>query len=371
MLGLLVTSVAVGIATFASIYAEKFALDRVALINEKDARFHNELVFSRVGQALSNNAVLCREADMSCRWNSDDSRLDHQPKQYGLKSLSSSSDKSFRFESENCLPIEDAMDVSNCKTFKAEGEIRIASIQELIDNKLIQDTRWTSAQGGSTSTSMDDTDHYGAVITVKSKYMTAGGKVQDFVTTGFIRRPRSVVKIFEGKALCEETCHVPEGETRTEAMCYGRVKTLRGEKNAAKMRGLAIFNEGPGYALDLQLKRQFAPHPAFASDVTEREKAPAVIYDNKGAGLAPGMRIDNIADSDLPCAHRTVPTSRTSTTGGGVTVSYGTSSIPTGSAAYSFSKVTPANMMSVGQASGGVPAMETHVHTVIRVRGQN
>ena len=391
---------AVGIAVGTAMLVENISLDRKATVSEGDARFLNEIVFSRAGQAIAASALLCSDVSKSaarCFWNTDN---DHKLADYGFsKMVVNEAEKSLEFPATSCLPLNpESGDTSRCKAVESKVSVKLVDLNQLAqEGVLLKETLSTSE-----SQAADGWDHYGILITVTTPYQGMGGTSDktDYVSTAIVRRPRAIVKFEPGRAECTPTCQVPTGKTRVDAMCYGPIEVEAGATNYASIEGMKVRNEGPGYIYSLDVNREFdrannlANVSSSAGFNLGKEKVFGFGDADARGGLAPGIEVP-VTDAAMPCLHETVVHnhsvvstqmvlagfngSSTSHVASTSSTSYNgvNNSRPSGKANYSLSGILPRNALrldSMGQAVPSTQSTQTNVHyyqTVIYYRGQN
>jgi hypothetical protein len=360
--------------SFVAAYVLKGSEEKLVRMSQADAKFLNELVFSRVGQAVAATALLCDERNMKCKWNSDP-RLNLVSKNFGFSDLREEGN-TLKFDAASCLPADpEKADFSQCVEKESTVSLRIQSLEQMKD---LQIFNWSGTS---------DTDVYGILISIETAYESSdSNNNENFVSNAIIRRPRFFAYIEPGSGECLPTCHVPLGQTRVDAMCYGPVGMQRGQTNLAEISGLTVRNDGPGYIYALNIERGFSPNPAVVNStgLSSGITKPTSVF-NINEGLAPGAEAV-FNDNTLECAHETINRSYTFTStvnagfnGVSSSTSYSSSynpnsSTPTGTADYRFASVAPSNALFLDQQGAAVPSTQTintTVHTVIVYRGQN
>ncbi|MBP7844844.1 MAG: hypothetical protein KA116_08510 [Proteobacteria bacterium] len=349
-----------------AVYVMNSSKEKSVRMSQSDARFINDVVFSRVGQAVAATAIICDEADGMCKWNPGNSTLKFDAKDFGFKNVKEdSSSKTLSFTITSCLPGDpEKADFAACIEKNSEVKLQLSDLNKLKDLKVLN---WSNT---------DDKDFYGILISVDTEYNSVDtDKDEKFVSNAVIRRPRYFALIEAGQGECSPTCHVPDGQTRSEALCFGQVKVVQGAHNMAKVPNMTITNLGPGYMNRLTVSRQFTPNnsilPPGAQIPALSAKQDIFSYSN---GLSPGAET-TFEDTGLQCAHWTSSTTTVIThagfNGSSTTSSYDPNSTrPTGTADYEFSKVSPANALFLGQDGTSVPSTHTAYSTIVYV-GQN
>ncbi len=351
-----------------AVYVMNSSKEKSVRMSQADARFINDMVFSRVGQAVAASAIICDEADGLCKWN-DDPRLKFEAKNFGFKDLKiDNSSKTLSFIISSCLPSDpEKADFSTCVEKESEVKFQLSDLNKLKDLKILN---W-SADPNNT-----DKDYYGILISVNTSYNSVDtNKDESFVSNAVIRRPRFFLHIESGVGECLPTCHVPDGQTRSEALCFGKVKVVQGQNNMAKVSNLTVTNDGPGYLHRFNISRKFSRNTAVA----ETASLPPSLLQSKeifsnNTGMSPGTSL-SFDDNTLECVHWTSNVTIIEESGSdfyGVFTTYDpNSSVSTGSADYSFSKVEPQNPLFLGQYGTTVPSTKTEFLTLIYYRGQN
>ncbi|MBP7845479.1 MAG: hypothetical protein KA116_11780 [Proteobacteria bacterium] len=412
----MVSGMGIAVLTALVSYIIKSNEDKIAMMNEADAKFLNEMSFARVGQAISETAILCSELKNKCVWNSDTQQA-FTKDQFGFDDWTNSGTKA-QFKVLNCLPtrndvVEGSGTVANpsltkCEKYNSSIQLEMMSIQDAMDSEILK-----KDSSGATASSTDN-DNYVVAIRVETKFISgSNGKEQSFVSSALIRRPRSFVSIIPGRAQCKPTCPIPNGQTREEAMCYGPIGLIVGATNLALVSNFQIRNDGPGYLYRSGLKRIFIKNPALVADtgISAASANPTnipIIDSGTGedAELAPGR--EQTFTDNIECAHETlvhnhevVTTSNVSQTithagfDGVATssdTSYGQTTYqstftpngekPTGNAVYTVdaAKIVPNNFLQLDSEGATIPSTQTdidvtvHKHittTTITYLGQN
>ncbi len=386
MMAVLVSAVAIGLVVAISKYSQMAGGKRQAVINENSSRLINEIVISRVGQALASTAILCSEMKKQCYWN--EQLPDTKPTDFQFTSVKEKG-TSLLLGVETCLPsFTQTVTFDNCKKVSSDVEIRFTGIEGLKQAKLIT--------GEQSST---DQDSYAALVSVSTGFLEASGQTRDFTSSSVIRRPRPYLRVEPTAGACKPTCALSDGN-KSQDFCYGRLKIVNnnGKDVTNSKVQYTVYNDGPGHLYHFQIKRSFTPNPTI--NATKSALPDSVVYDSasderingkgssKKMGLAAGESLQ-IVDAGLPCydekTYQTVVNVFTRQGGNHDGINTGqvlavydasvsssarefaTNSRPSGEAEYSFAMVEPSNALMLGQGGSSVPATQTLTTTVRNV----
>jgi hypothetical protein len=295
--------------------------------------------------------------------------------------------KALEFPATSCLPFmtEDGDD-KRCKSVESKVWAQLVDLEELKKAGLLRAETISAAESAQSAAGWD---HWAVLVSVSTPYQTLD-KSEDkteFVSTAVIRRPRSIVMFEPGRAECTPTCHVPSGETRLDAMCYGKIEVEQGVTNFASIEGMKVRNDGPGYLYQLAVNRDFENNPGLSNPSStagftmEPEKVFSFADNDGKGGLAPGLEVP-VTDAKMPCRHELIIHNTSSMVEAGfdgsstsVSESYTgvNNSRPSGTAQYTLSDVLPANSLRLDESGQAVPSTQTTrtIHTIIYYRGQN
>ena len=280
VLGITTAVVGLSIAIGQYVLSGRKAAQVVA--NETNARLLNELVVTRVGQAIASTAILCSEVTRTCYWNKL-TTMKASDFRFSSVSETSTANDPMTFSVEVCIPTFSAtgVDLVNCSDKVANAEIRF------IDLKTLQDTQQIS---GANKLAQSDTDHFGVAVTVASTYINMSQAKQALVSTSVVRRPRPYLRIDTGESYCSPTCQVsvlsdgPDGANdrhvldKSQDFCLGLAKIVNNSSAANTGNALALFdstkatikykvyNDGPGYVYRYSIDRTFTPGANFVAN---------------------------------------------------------------------------------------------------------
>ncbi len=359
---------AIGSAVY--LISNQLTLGRKVISNKIDSIYANESSVTRIGQAVAAGAILCPAPSGSgtvepCRWSTQPNLA---PDKFGVQDVEVAGEKLI-LGMRTCTPAKGS-GVAGCQYLDTKAEVKLLSLQELMDKGELSDRRGA-----------DDTDKFAVYSKVTAMYRTSSGAKKQYKTTAIMRRPRSILKIIPGTAQCSPTCATVSGGSRLDPICYGPIEIPTDADTTADVSGMRIRNEGPGHVYKFQIQRSFAQSMAAGNGGTDFSvnSDPVIVYDSE-KGLAPGEEVE-ISDSALPCPNEFIYTSSTVAVAGGggsvTSVSRGHNSRPSGRASYSFVGETldPPSAVSIEGGSVLTPARRTHTHTTtfipIVVTGQN
>lgn len=347
-------------------YSEQVSQSRSSAANEGYARLNNDVVTSRLGHAIGSNAILCSELDRTCRWNDNFKTAD-----FNLESVKQDG-KLLKVVARNCLPANtDSMDLSNCKDVFAEATVRMVDFQELQDAKLIAGIQKSG-----------DKDSFGALVSVATGFNSGQSKEQEALmgkksvtTTSLVRRPRAILRIIAGEAICSNTCEVfsAAGGSADNNFCYGPVE-IENEKGRTAVK-IAVVNDGPGHIYRFKVKRDFTPNRNFEGNVTALKSE--IVFDSGtqlAKGLAPGEKFEFI-DEKIPCFDEKITNVVEVAEGeeGTIVTQDSRNSKPSGQASYTFvdSTIEPNNALLLQADGTTVPSTSTTTSVVTVVTVDN
>jgi hypothetical protein len=339
-------------------FSEQVSVSRATASNESYARLNNDVVTSRLGHAVGSNAILCSEVDRTCRWNDS-----FKASEFSLDSVRQNG-KSLKVVAKNCLPSStETLDLTNCRDVFAEAEVKMVDFTELQDAKMVAGMQRAG-----------DKDKFGALVSVTTGF-NSGERQRTATTTSLIRRPRAILKVVAGDAICANTCQVVSaaGGDMTNNFCYGPVEIENEQSNTSVK--VAVVNEGPGHVYRFQVQRSFTPNPDFQGPASRL--ADELVFDSAKVlpkGLSPGEKYEFI-DERIPCFDERVTRNITQVGGaGGVTVSQDARNHkPSGTARYSFvdTALEPNNVLMLEADGTTVPATLTTTTVVTVISGMN
>jgi hypothetical protein len=304
----------------------------------------NNLVLTRVAQAISSTAILCSDTTELCYWNKLSTNI--APENFRFLNVEDSSSKGepMKFDVEVCLPTvkSTGIELTNCENKIAKAELRIKNVNELLSTD-------PNASVGVLSGSLDsvgavqDTDVYGILIKVTSSYLNFDQNEKLAEITGIVRRPRFLVRLETEDAFCAPTCQVSSlGDSeldssftggalkqgnvpKSQSFCLGNVRMINNQSEAYTFNSkdtkvtsalsafnstkavvpVTVWNDGPGYLYNYSLKRSFAPNPSYSYAPGEGKPSNEIFYQSFGdkevVGVAPGKSSATRQDDGLRC----------------------------------------------------------------------
>jgi hypothetical protein len=337
-------------------YSESVSSTRQGAANESYARLNNDVVTSRLGHAVGSNAIMCSEVEKKCYWNSK-----FKPEDFGLESVSQSGDM-LQVKAKNCLPSStESVDLTNCKDVYAEADVRFVNFNDLQQAKLVSGLMKSG-----------DKDHFGALVATKTEFATANNAKKAVTTSSLIRRPRAILRVIAGQAVCSNTCQVPLGTkgNMTNNWCFGPVEVENGRSNTSIK--VAVVNDGPGHVYRFRLRRSYT---AVGNFVGNEAVPDADVFDSVKVvpkGIAPGEKYEFI-DDKVPCFDEKVTVNITQVGAVAGTTSTTTedarNSRPSGTASYHFinDSIEPNNALVLSGDGTTVPATLTTTTVVTTV----
>lgn len=262
--------------------------------SESESRLLNNLVLTRVAQAVASTAVLCNDATGFCYWNTK--AQDMSPENFGFSDLDTKKKSDvLTFQAEICIPdfTVTGVKLTDCEDKVAKVEIRIKDVSELTASQSVAGAKQEGIISGDQAES--DQDNFGILMTVSSTYKDFNQEDKVLVSTGMVKRPRFLLRISTEAAFCQPTCQVAtlsDGEnliSKPQNFCMGRVKILNNKSEAFNFNSTAtmntkalsefdntkakitftVHNDGPGYLYDYSVVRDFIKNPLFTFSPNE------------------------------------------------------------------------------------------------------
>lgn len=285
-----ITTAILGISLAVGTYVLNSQKLQKMVSSENAGRLLNNLVLTRVAQAISSTAVLCNNVTQLCYWNKATDGI--APENFRFSSIvpSPSAGEPMKFDVEVCLPefTVAGPNLTDCQEKLAQVEVRIKDISELLGTDSATNQVGVIS-GNNSRDSADDKDSYGLLITVASKYKDFNQEDKVLTSTAVVRRPRLLLRLETDDAFCSPTCQVSvlsDGEnsiTKSQDFCFGRTKIVNNNSAAYTFNsssgsntsalsafnstnatiGYRIINDGPGYLYGYKIQRSFKPNPQF------------------------------------------------------------------------------------------------------------
>jgi hypothetical protein len=304
----------------------------------------NNLVLTRVAQAISSTAILCSDTTELCYWNKAASNT--APENFRFLNVEDSASKGepMKFDVEVCLPniTSSGVELTNCANKIAKAELRIKDIKELLSLD-------PNASVGVLSGSLDnvgtvqDKDIFGILIKVSSTYLNFDQSQKVAEITGIVRRPRFLVRLETEDSFCAPTCQVSslgdsesdssftggalkEGNVpKSQSFCFGNQRMINNQSQAYTFNSkdtkdtsalsvfnstkavvpVTVWNDGPGYLYNYSLKRSFSPNPLYSYAPGEGLASTSVFFESFGSkeavGVGPGQSSVTRNDDGLRC----------------------------------------------------------------------
>jgi hypothetical protein len=280
-----VVSATVGLAVMVGSYVLNSQKLSKVVSSESSSLLLNNLVLTRVAQAISSTAILCNHTTEMCYWNEDNTGMALENFGFIKNSSSSAKGEPMTLEVEVCLPEfkSTGVDLKSCENKVAKAELRIKNIEELIgqasegtagilSGKLDQTKSSSSSSTaktlpalleGSLGADGVDQDVYGILIKVSSTYVDFSQQQRNAEISGIVRRPRFLTRIETSDGFCAPTCQVSslgDSESDSSFKKSDEITTDSGEKfallegNVPKSQSFClgnvrvINNESAGYS---------------------------------------------------------------------------------------------------------------------------